>query len=167
MNENDTTTEEPRMEDTNTNWKALLAVALVSVVAAVGITLAVTSGDDDDDDAEEIAQAASSADDTAGTAPTQEAPAVDADDSVVDADDTDDTPDPVADVDDQPISNADADRVSKAALAIAGSGTVTDLDRSDDPGEAWEVEVTMDDGSELDVALDEKLNRVENTSYDD
>ena len=78
-----------------------------------------------------------------------------------------DTPDAVTDPDDQPISDSDANRVSKAALAIAGGGTVTDLDRSDDPGEAWEVEVTKDDGSELDVALDENLNRVENTSYDD
>ncbi len=148
------------MENKNTNWMALLAVALVSVVAAVGITLAVTSGDDDDDDdATEIVQTADTTDDGFAT-PTQDAP-------VTDADDFDDTADPVTDVDDQPISNAEADRVSKAALAIAGDGTLTDLDRSDDPGEAWEVEVTMDDGSELDVALDENLKRVENTSYDD
>ena len=152
------------MEDKDNNWKAMLAVALVSVVAAVGITLAVTSDDDDDDDEPDTIQTASVPDPAASAAPTQDDIDVDANDTVVD---TDDTGDPVVDADDQPISNADADRASKAALAAADGGTVTDLDRSDDPGEAWEVEVTMDDGSELDVALDEKFNRVENTSYDD
>jgi len=151
------------MEDKDNNWKAMLAVALVSVAAAVGVTLAVTSGDDDDDGTAEIAQAASFADDAAATAPADTAPVVDMDDS----DDVNDTPDPVTDPDDQPISDSEANHVSKAALVIAGGGTVTDLDRSDDPGEAWEVEVTTDDGSELDVALDENLNRVENTPYDD
>jgi hypothetical protein len=163
MNENDSTTEEPQMEDQNPNkhnWKTLIAVALVSIVAAVGVTLAVTSGDDDDDDdTAEIAQTASPADD--GTS----AP-VD-DDTVVDPDDVGESPEQVIDPDDQPISQGDQNRVSKAALDIAGGGAVTDLDRSDDPGEAWEVEVTLEDGSELDVALDENLNRVENQPYDD
>ena len=70
MNDNDSTTEEPQMEENKTNWKAMLAVALVSIVAAVGVTVAVTSGDDDDDDdSAEIAQAAAVADDTTATTP--------------------------------------------------------------------------------------------------
>ena len=141
----------------------MLAVALVSIAAAVGVTLAVTSGDDDDDDdSVEVAQAAAVADDAPRPPRSTTTHHRHGRRGRLD-----DTPDPVADLDDQPISDSDANRVSKAALNIAGGGTVTDLDRSDDPGEAWEVEVTKDDGSELDVALDENLNRVENTSYDD
>jgi uncharacterized membrane protein YkoI len=41
-----------------------------------------------------------------------------------------------------------------AALAEAGSGTVTELDRSDDADHAWEVEVTTDDGRDVDIELD-------------
>ncbi len=40
----------------------------------------------------------------------------------------------------------------EAALE-AGRATVTDIDRSDDPGEAWEVEVLLDNGDEMDVEL--------------
>ena len=43
---------------------------------------------------------------------------------------------------------------------------MTDLSRSDDPGEAYEVEVLTDAG-EVDVALDADLNRVSNNPYDD
>lgn len=45
-------------------------------------------------------------------------------------------------------------RASEAALAAVGSGTVTDAERSDDADHAYEVEVTRDDGTDVDVDLD-------------
>ena len=56
--------------------------------------------------------------------------------------------------DDAPISDADRASAEQAALAEIGSGTVTDLDRSDDADHAWEVEITNADGTDVDVELD-------------
>jgi hypothetical protein len=72
----------------------------------------------------------------------------------------------VVDRDDRPLRPAELDRVSRAALTIAGGGTVSDVDRSDDLGEAYEVEVQTDAG-EVDIALDGGLARVPNLRYDD
>lgn len=60
--------------------------------------------------------------------------------------------DDVVDPDDQ-VTDEELARVTDAALGAAGGGTVTDIDRSDDPGEAWEVEVRLDNGDEMDVEL--------------
>jgi uncharacterized membrane protein YkoI len=56
-----------------------------------------------------------------------------------------------------PISDADRDAASEAALAEIGSGTVTDVDRDDGPDHVWEVEVTLPDGTDADVELDESF----------
>ncbi|MBB5843029.1 putative membrane protein YkoI [Conyzicola lurida] len=56
--------------------------------------------------------------------------------------------------DNAPISDADRASAEQAALAEIGSGTVTDLDRSDDADHAWEVEITNADGTDVDVELD-------------
>jgi len=55
---------------------------------------------------------------------------------------------------DAPIDDADRAKAEEAAIAAAGPGTVTDLDRSDYADHAWEVEVTAADGTETDVDLD-------------
>ncbi|KQM14926.1 hypothetical protein ASF83_02550 [Plantibacter sp. Leaf171] len=60
----------------------------------------------------------------------------------------------VRDADDVPLTQDESDAASKAALAEAKGGTVTDVDRSDDPGVAFEVDVLLDNGDELEVALD-------------
>ena len=52
------------------------------------------------------------------------------------------------------ISTEDRASAEQAALAAAGSGTVTELERSDDADHAWEVEVTGADGRDIDVELD-------------
>ena len=52
------------------------------------------------------------------------------------------------------LTGADYDQASAAAVAAAGGGTVTDADRSDDAGVAYEVDVRLDDGTEVDVDLD-------------
>lgn len=74
----------------------------------------------------------------------------DADDSA-----TDDAADNAA----NPLSDADKASAEKAALAEV-PGTVTDVDRSDDADHAYEVEVTREDGTDVDVELDEKFSVV-------
>lgn len=122
---------------------ALIAAGIV-VAALAGALFATVLTGNDDDDAVVLTTTATPAD----------AVAVSSDD------------DPVVEHDERPLRPAEADRVARAALRIAGGGTVTELSRSDDLGEAYEVEVQTDAG-EVDIALDENLNRVSNNPYDD
>lgn len=64
------------------------------------------------------------------------------------------------------ISDALARRIARAALASTGGGTVVEIERSDDPGEAFEVEV-IKSGVDIDVALDRSLRRVRNERFSD
>ena len=57
------------------------------------------------------------------------------------------------DADDVPLTDADLASATDAALAEAGGGTVTDVDRSDDADHAFEVDVLLEDGDELEVEL--------------
>jgi uncharacterized membrane protein YkoI len=52
-----------------------------------------------------------------------------------------------------PITGTALARASEAALAHTGGGRVTDTEAGDEEG-AYEVEVTLDDGSQVDVHLD-------------
>ncbi len=52
-----------------------------------------------------------------------------------------------------PITGADLDRASTAALSYTGGGRVTDTEVGDEES-YYEVEVTLDDGSQVDVQLD-------------
>jgi uncharacterized membrane protein YkoI len=72
----------------------------------------------------------------------------DADDTATQGDDSSTDPSDAA------ISDADREQASGAALAEVGDGTVTDVDRSDDADHAWEVEVLLADGTDVDVELD-------------
>ena len=47
-----------------------------------------------------------------------------------------------------------ADRAEQAALEATGGGTATEVERDDEDGATWEVEVTKPDGSTVDVRLD-------------
>ena len=58
------------------------------------------------------------------------------------------------DRDDTPITGEALDKASAAAIAETGGGKVTDAE-VDDEESKYEVEVTLDDGSEVDVQLDE------------
>jgi uncharacterized membrane protein YkoI len=73
----------------------------------------------------------------------------DVDDEDADDDDTDDD----RDADDRALSAQERSDAEKAALAEV-DGTVTEVEASDDPGEAYEVEVTTADGAEWTVELD-------------
>ena len=54
---------------------------------------------------------------------------------------------------DEPITGTALTRATDAALAHTGGGRVTDTEAGDEEG-AYEVEVTLDDGSQVDVHLD-------------
>lgn len=59
--------------------------------------------------------------------------------------------------DDAPISDTERADVTAAAEAAVDGGRVVDIDRSDDRGEAWEVEVVDGSGADWDVTLDADL----------
>lgn len=61
--------------------------------------------------------------------------------------------------DDQPITGAALDRASAAALAHTGGGRVTETETGDEES-LYEVEVTLEDGTQLDVQLDADFNVV-------
>jgi hypothetical protein len=60
---------------------------------------------------------------------------------------------------DVPISGAALQRASEAALAETGGGRVTGTEVGDEES-YYEVEVTLDDGSQVDVQLDEDFGVV-------
>ncbi|UVJ39670.1 PepSY domain-containing protein [Arthrobacter sp. CJ23] len=53
----------------------------------------------------------------------------------------------------QPLSAADRDRAGQAALAKVGQGRVGEVERENEGGSAFEVEIILPDGSEADVEL--------------
>lgn len=65
-----------------------------------------------------------------------------------------------------PISGADLARASEAALAETGGGRVTDTEIEDEES-YYEVEVTLDDGREVDVQLDRQFEVVGTEAEDD
>jgi uncharacterized membrane protein YkoI len=56
-----------------------------------------------------------------------------------------------------PITGSALDQASAAALAYLGEGTVTDSEVGDEEG-YYEIEITRDNGREVDVHLDENFN---------
>lgn len=64
------------------------------------------------------------------------------------------------------VDGAERDRVGAAAVEAVGGGTVIDVEKSDDAGEAYDVEVRLDDGTETDVVLDENLDVVSQDADD-
>jgi len=59
------------------------------------------------------------------------------------------------DQDNDALTGTSLERASDAALAEVGEGTVTEAERSDDLDHAYTVEVRREDGTEVDVELDE------------
>ena len=60
---------------------------------------------------------------------------------------------------DQPITGPDLERASAAALEYLGEGKVTETEIEDEES-YYEVEVTLPDGRQVDVQLDEAFNVV-------
>jgi hypothetical protein len=59
--------------------------------------------------------------------------------------------------DEHPITGPALQRASEAALEHTGGGRVTETEAGDEES-YYEVEVTLDDGSQVDVQLDENFN---------
>ncbi len=72
----------------------------------------------------------------------------------------------VGDDDDHPITGSALDRATAAALEETGGGTVTETEQGDEEG-AYEVEVTLDDGSQVDVHLDGDFDVLSTEGDDD
>jgi uncharacterized membrane protein YkoI len=70
------------------------------------------------------------------------------------------------DATDKPISGDALEKASDAALEHTGEGRVTETEVGDEES-LYEVEVTLDDGTQVDVQLDEEFNVVGDEADDD
>jgi len=55
------------------------------------------------------------------------------------------------------VTGQKADRATEAALEATGGGTANAVERDNENGATWEVEVTKPNGSTVDVRLDENF----------
>ncbi len=67
---------------------------------------------------------------------------------------------------DTPITGTDLQRASDAALAFTGQGRVTGTEVGDEES-YYEVEVTLDNGSQVDVQLDRNFQVVDSMADSD
>jgi uncharacterized membrane protein YkoI len=128
----------------------LQVFAVVLLVAVVGVGVAMASGSDEDptrgpalvgDDDVENAEEAEVEDDAAEPANTADA-----------LEDEAEGPD-------QPITGPDLERASQLALDYLGGGRVTGTEIEDEES-YYEIEVTLDDGTQVDVQLNESFEVV-------
>ena len=68
------------------------------------------------------------------------------------------SPRPLAEIDEQ-ATGPDADRAKAAAVKLVGGGSAVGVERDDDDGAAWEVEVKKPDGSVVEVGLTSDLKQ--------
>jgi uncharacterized membrane protein YkoI len=68
--------------------------------------------------------------------------------------------------DDQPLTGNDLDRATAAALEHVGGGTVIETEAGDD-GAAYGVEIRREDGSVVEVSLDERFQVIGTEGDDD
>jgi hypothetical protein len=68
--------------------------------------------------------------------------------------------------DGQPLTGSTLERATDAALAHAGGGTVVETETGDD-GAAYSVEIQLDDGSQVEVNLDESFEVIGQEADDD
>ena len=67
---------------------------------------------------------------------------------------------------DQPLTGSDRERAEAAALDSVGGGTVIETEIGDD-GAAYGVEIRRDDGSQVEVNLDESFTVIGTEAGDD
>jgi hypothetical protein len=68
--------------------------------------------------------------------------------------------------DDTPLTGSNLERATAAALQHTGGGTVIETEVGDD-GAAYGVEIRLDDGSVVEVSLDESFNVIGGEAADD
>ena len=66
----------------------------------------------------------------------------------------------VGDDPDQQVRGSDAERAGRAAVDAVGGGHVVAVEREDERGVAWEVELAQPDGSQVEVDLNQQFQRV-------
>ncbi len=125
----------------------ILAAALVVAAIAGGAIAAIAS--------DSAPAATTSGSQVVPAAQGTSEPADDADE----AEDSDGPGEDGAEGPDQPITGPDLERASAAALAYVGEGRVTETEIEDEES-YYEVEVTLDNGRQIDVQLDEAFNVV-------
>ncbi len=125
----------------------ILAAALVVAAIAAGAIAAMAS--------DSAPAATTSGSQVVLSAQGTSEPADDADE----AEDSDGPGEDGAEGPDQPITGPDLEPASAAALAYVGEGRVTETEIEDEES-YYEVEVTLDDGRQIDVQLDEAFNVV-------
>ena len=65
------------------------------------------------------------------------------------------------------VTGPEADRAAEAAVDAIGGGRAVGVEREDDGGAAWEVEVVRPNGSEVEVGLTGDLEPVGTETEDD
>jgi uncharacterized membrane protein YkoI len=68
--------------------------------------------------------------------------------------------------DEKPLTGSALEKATAAALARTGGGTVVETETGDD-GAAYEVEVRLADGTEVEVSLDENFKVMDQATHDD
>jgi hypothetical protein len=68
--------------------------------------------------------------------------------------------------DEQPLTGSQLEKATKAALEHTRGGTIVETE-ADGDGAPYSVEVRLDDGSEVEVELDENFNVVGSEADDD
>lgn len=68
---------------------------------------------------------------------------------------------------DQEVRGTDAERAARAAVEAVGGGRASVVEREDEPGVAWEVEVVQPNGTQIEVDLDRNFGRVATDRDDD
>lgn len=69
---------------------------------------------------------------------------------------------------DEQVTGPDADKARSAALQAAGGGSVTEVEFQDGDGAGtYEVEVRRDDGSQVEIHLDDAFEQVGSAADDD
>ncbi len=66
----------------------------------------------------------------------------------------------------EPLTGPNLEKATSAALAHTGGGSVTETETGDD-GAAYSVEVRLDDGSQVEVNLDENFEVIGQEADDD
>ena len=69
--------------------------------------------------------------------------------------------------DEEQVTGAQAERAKQAAVESVGGGSAVAVERDDERGAAYEVEVVRADGSEVEVRLTEDLKQVGAGTGDD
>lgn len=67
---------------------------------------------------------------------------------------------------DKPLTGSSLDKATAAALEYTGGGTVTETEVGDG-GAAYGVEIRLDEGTQVEVSLDENFNVIDQEGDDD